>query len=809
MDILGKGSYGFVQPINTEIVVKVFNGLKITDLERSSGKDLNDTIESKDATELLNVLDHIYDKLNDKSDREKFGKFLKSATFKSDRVDVSMFIWQALFWFWNKSNGQLRNLLTILFNDPDGLKKSFKKFISIITNRNNEMNILKKLHGKDNIVQIIDTNPSVTTFLNEHYYVGFGMERCESDLNIYLIQHKSMKLDKKIYLINQLMEGIKCIHKNNIAHLDIKLHNILMNKEQLKICDFGISIENTGKAFDVEYDHLCTPMFRPPELFKLTPLNSFYDLQKVDMWCVGCVIYSILTGFAFMSKKEFDSAIINDKINNEQMVKILQTKIQRVKNIIDNKDTTISTSAILRDIFKHYVQNMIVGIDYRKESKEYKPYEEQSNKKPRLGGCDKKKNVPLTNDDENEELSKDFENMYISMDRVHKSHFEGYDDEWDKYIATLKDVEDTEEDDNEYDLTQYKTSLKEDIEKAKSLRNLIKETLSNKVTEYTEPVFSIHVCATKKRLTYELDILKKLKDCNNIIQVLDPHPEIRKVLNKQIGYAFEYTTTLDVMIKNKVSFDKDRMVLQLLEGIDYIHKKEIIHLNIFPQNIYIYNDVLKIGNFSMSKTKRTEAEENEVNKYRKELNEYTKNAPDLDDFIVDVEEEFHLKHSAYGKPMDINSDKFKKLKEKIQKFEQQIKDGNKEYYFAQTHPYYPALHKWVYPTFELFQLADIYFVGLVIYYIIHGKEYTSGEIPGLKFMITDPKNQKPASFFLEGYRKENRQMQHENEQIANQIYASLNQKKIKIEPKTTILSMLYNLENHNDTLLGLLEALDI
>jgi len=39
------------------------------------------------------------------------------------------------------------------------------------------------------------------------------------------------------------MEGIACLHSNNVCHRDIKLDNILLdNRGHIKIGDFGISM---------------------------------------------------------------------------------------------------------------------------------------------------------------------------------------------------------------------------------------------------------------------------------------------------------------------------------------------------------------------------------------------------------------------------------------------------------------------------------------------------------------------------------------------------------------------------------------
>lgn len=42
-------------------------------------------------------------------------------------------------------------------------------------------------------------------------------------------------------IIKQVLEGLIVIHSNDITHLDLKLSNILVDKEFVpKICDFGV-----------------------------------------------------------------------------------------------------------------------------------------------------------------------------------------------------------------------------------------------------------------------------------------------------------------------------------------------------------------------------------------------------------------------------------------------------------------------------------------------------------------------------------------------------------------------------------------
>lgn len=41
--------------------------------------------------------------------------------------------------------------------------------------------------------------------------------------------------------MNQLVEGMKALQKKHVVHRDLKLQNILMTDNTLKIADFGLS----------------------------------------------------------------------------------------------------------------------------------------------------------------------------------------------------------------------------------------------------------------------------------------------------------------------------------------------------------------------------------------------------------------------------------------------------------------------------------------------------------------------------------------------------------------------------------------
>lgn len=93
------------------------------------------------------------------------------------------------------------------------------------------------------------------------------------------------------HIIQQLVLSLEYCHRKGIIHRDIKLDNILIDKNyNVKLIDFGLcAIKET--EFDMMKENLGTVRYTAPELIRGEGYND-----SVDIWGIGIVLFMLLTG---------------------------------------------------------------------------------------------------------------------------------------------------------------------------------------------------------------------------------------------------------------------------------------------------------------------------------------------------------------------------------------------------------------------------------------------------------------------------------------------------------------------------------
>ncbi len=138
------------------------------------------------------------------------------------------------------------------FGEKRVIKKIKKSFFGKIKGDKIESVILSRLkHTKiPNFFEIIE-NPK---------FYGYVIEFIEGDNLEKLIFKEKRKFSKKEFFIigKQLIEIIEYLHINNIVHRDIRLPNLILNKDMLFLIDFGLArvIDNIKYVAQIDFTYL-------------------------------------------------------------------------------------------------------------------------------------------------------------------------------------------------------------------------------------------------------------------------------------------------------------------------------------------------------------------------------------------------------------------------------------------------------------------------------------------------------------------------------------------------------------------------
>ncbi len=267
---------------------------------------------------------------------------------------------------------------------------------------------------------------------HEKYGLFLIIEYVKGSIHIDDKKHEAKSLLELLNIFKNLCDVVAYVHSKEIAHLDLKPDNILIDPStgKIKLIDFSsskkIKERLQTKISDLIKPH--SPKFASPEQF-----SSYEDLDHLsDIYSLGAVFYKLLTEKVPFGEDETDKVKIKNFVENAKLIapseRILELKElelkedekfgvsrQELSNLLkgdldaiirkclhkNKKKRYQSASAIKKDI-ENYLEGKVVtatleSLGTWKEKFEYKSYKfftDIFTIKPGLAGWDKWK-IPL------------------------------------------------------------------------------------------------------------------------------------------------------------------------------------------------------------------------------------------------------------------------------------------------------------------------------------------------------------------------------------------------------------------------------
>lgn len=240
------------------------------------------------------------------------------------------------------------------------LKKSVLEDKSFLVRFIKEARLTASLNHK-NIVNIYDYGES-----KFGYYIA--MEYIDGISLSKLIDENDVPLKVYVSICAVICRTLCHAHEKGVVHRDLKLENILIGEEGLKLVDFGLAKTYCSKGLSITHSNkiVGTPLYMSPE-----QVSGKKITHKSDIFSVGVILYKLITGkYPFYNSNNLVlmKLISNGKFKKpSDICKSIDKKLERiiVKALSLKVQERFKSSAIMAEKLEEWLKsNGVLNAEY-------------------------------------------------------------------------------------------------------------------------------------------------------------------------------------------------------------------------------------------------------------------------------------------------------------------------------------------------------------------------------------------------------------------------------------------------------------